>query len=369
MKVAIVHEYLNQIGGAERVLLALHQLYPEAPVYTLFYDKKKVPSFFNGLEVRTSFVERIPFFHSQYKKLFFLLPTAVEQFDLRDYEVVISSSSAYAKGVITQPETCHICYCYSPMRYVWDWYHAYLDEQGLGALSRAIVAPLLSYVRLWDAESAKRVDYFIAISHHVAQRIKKYYGRESTVIYPPINTELFQPSKDIDDYYLVVSRLAPYKKIDLAIEAFNELKLPLKIAGEGPDRSRLEKMAGSTTEFLGRQSDEALKELYSHCQALIFPAEEDFGMTPLEVQAAGRPVIALAQGGVLETVIDGETGILFKEQTKGALIEAIKKAKSKRFDSQTIRRQAAKFDTKVFNDKITRFVEEKAANHQRRDGG
>jgi glycosyltransferase involved in cell wall biosynthesis len=350
MKIAIVHDYLNQLGGAERVLEVFCEMFPEAPIYTLLADPDILTAPMKKHRIYQSFVSRLPFVKKHYKKYLLLFPAAIEQFDLSEYDVVLSASSAFAKGVLTKPHTRHICYCYTPMRYVWDLYHRYLQEDGPGGLYRKILPFGLHYVRLWDRLTADRVDDFIAISQTVARRIEKYYRRSSTVIYPPVEVERFMVADpdQVEDYVLVVSRLLPYKRVDIVIEACNALKQPLVIIGDGYDRPRLERLAGPTVKFLGYQPDHITAEYYAKCKAFIFAGEEDFGLTPVEAQASGRPVIAFAAGGALETVVQGETGLFFKEQTKESLIEVLSDFRPQEFDNQRIRQHALKFDKSVF---------------------
>ncbi len=348
MKVAIVHDWLTNMGGAERVILALHEVFPDAPVFTMVHNPDRLPPEFGRLDIRTSFIQRLPKAKTAYQSYLPLMPIAVEQFDLSEYDVVISSSHACAKGVITRPETLHICYCYTPMRYAWFLYHEYMRLEKMSRVKRWLIPPLMNYLRIWDRLAADRVDDFIAISNGVRRRIKKYYRRESSVIFPPVNTGYYTPSDDLDDYYLVVSRLVPYKRVDLAVEAFNELGLPLVVIGEGPERDRLQKMAKPNVKIMGRLSDEETRMCYARCRAFIFPGEEDFGITPVEAQAAGRPVIAFGAGGTLDTVKPGITGVFFDKQTPQALAEAVRNFDWTGFDPQVIRQHAAGFDTEKF---------------------
>lgn len=359
MKVALVHEYLNQLGGgAERVLEALHQIFPGAPVYTSIYDEERMPPAIRRMNVRTSFMQRLPGALKHHRLYLPLYPLAFEQLDLRGYDLVISNSSAHAKGVITRPNTCHICYCLTPMR--WAWNEAeYVEHERIGRLARRLLPFYTSYIRLWDRATADRVDYFVAISRAVAARIRKYYRREADVIYPAVDTSAFHSSSSIGDYFLVVSRLAPYKRVDLAVEACTRLKLPLKVVGEGRDRARLERLAGPTVEFLGFRSDEEVRGLYARCRAFLFPGEEDFGLTPLEAQASGRPVIAYAAGGALDTVVPGATGLYFHEQSVDALARALSAFHSDDFDPVRIQAHARTFDVSAFRQQFERLVDDK----------
>jgi len=349
------------MGGAEKVVEVFHQIYPQAPIYTSIYLPHRMPAIFREMDVRTSFMQRLPFLDHHFKKYLLLYPYAVESLDLGEYDVILSSSSAWAKGVKTPPETCHICYCYTPMRWVWN-YEEYVRGENFGWLTRKILPLAIRRLEKWDRETIDRVDHYIAISRNVAERIKRLYGREAKVIYPPVETKKFFLSKEVEDYYLVVSRLNSYKRIDLVIEVFNALKERLKIIGDGPYRPVLQKLAESNIEFVGRVTDKELARYYSRCRALIFPGEEDFGIVPVEAQAAGRPVIAYAKGGALETVIEGETGIFFTEQTAEALKKAIKNFEKSSFDPQLIRKNAQRFDKAIFMQRIKSFVEKKYQN-------
>ena len=359
MKVALVHDYLNQYGGAERVLQALSEIFPEAPIYTLIYDKKRTGYVFSNKKIYTSFLQKIPFAKSYHRAFLLLMPLGIEQFDLSSYDLVISDSASYAKGIITLPSTVHICYCHTPIRYAWDDSYRYIKEFGYPSFFKKIIPFFLNYIRIWDVQASKRVDYFIANSKFVKRRIKKYYRRKAEVIYPPVETKKFFISNSNKDYFLMVGRFLPYKRFDLAISVFNKLKLPLKIVGDGPEKSKLKKLALPNIEFLGLVSDEKLAKLYSNCKALIFPQEEDFGIVALEAMASGRPVIAYKGGGVLETVKEKETGIFFEEQTEESLMEAIRNFKESDFNPELIRNHSLKFDKEIFKQKIKEFIESK----------
>jgi glycosyltransferase involved in cell wall biosynthesis len=364
LKVALVHDYLNQYGGAERVLEELHALFPSAPVYTSMYWPEKMSATIRGLDVKTSFMQRLPLVTRNHQPFLLLYPLAFESFDLTGYDVVISNSSAFCKGVVTAPGTLHICYCLTPMRWVWN-YHAYIERERLGTAARLVLPAAISQLRSWDVATAQNVDRFLAISRTVAARVRKYYRREATVIYPPVNCDAFSPSASrVEDYYLVVSRLIPYKRIDLAVDAFTRLGLPLKIVGSGGrDLPALRARAGRNVEFIGRVSDTELKQLYAGCQALVFPGEEDFGIAPLEANASGRPVIAYAGGGALDTVVDGRTGILFEEQDLESLTRAIRRAEATAWNPDELRTHARKFDSHVFREQLGAFVGESVAAH------
>jgi len=368
MKVALVHDYLVDAGGAERIVEVFHELYPEAPVYTSIYNLETTFACFREMDVRTSFLQYLTKSERHYKWLLPLYPLAFEKFDFSDYDVVLSNSSAWAKGVITSPEVCHISYCTSPMRFAWS-FNEYVRRENFPRFLKRILPLVIAPLKRWDVVSSQRVDYFIAISKPTANKIEKIYGRKATIIYPPVRCSDFSVNdSSVKNWFLVVSRFAPYKRIDVAIEAFNQLSLPLLVVGEGRDRERLEKMARPNIHFVGRALGKKLKVYYSSCRAFILPGEEDFGMTSLEAQASGRPVIAYAAGGALESVIEGKTGIFFYEQTPEALIKAVKKFDRLEFDSKMIRKHAEKFDVEVFKRKIKNFLEEKLKEHRQKRG-
>ncbi|MGI8586860.1 MAG: glycosyltransferase [Chloroflexia bacterium] len=363
MRVALVHDYLTQYGGAEKVLEALHALYPGAPVYTSVYASEAMPACFQRWKIRTSFMQRLPLLRRKHQLGLPLYPTAFEQFDLSGYDLVISSSSAWAKGVITGPQTLHICYCHSPMRFAWS-YQDYARGENVGALGKLVLPFILSYVRLWDETSAGRADAYIANSREVARRISKYYRREATVINPPVELGGFAPEEKLGDYFLVVSRLVPYKRLDIVIDAFNRLSLPLKVVGCGRQRAELEARAKPNISFLGAVGQDELRRLYARCRALIWSEASDFGIAPVEVQASGRPVIAYAAGGALETVLDGETGIFFGRQTPASLIQAVEGFRAEAFDPARIRRHAEEYGVPVFERRIREFVDAALAEKQ-----
>ncbi|KAA5806377.1 glycosyltransferase family 4 protein [Thermoanaerobacterium thermosaccharolyticum] len=357
MKIAIVHDWLTNMGGAERVILAFHEIFPDAPIYTTVFNPDRLPDEFKKIDVRTSFIQRLPKAKTKYNMYLPFMPTAFEQFDLSEYDIVLSSSSSCAKGVLTRPDTLHICYCHTPMRYAWDFYSEY--KESAPKWQKKFIPFLMNYIRMWDRLSADRVDYFIANSNEVAKRIKKHYRRESVVINPPVNTDFYTLVDEDEDYFLIVSRLVEYKRIDIAVEAFNELGYKLIIIGDGPEKEKLESKAKANIEFLGRLPDEEVREYYAKCKAFIFPGEEDFGITPLEAQASGRPVIAYGRGGVLDSVVDGVTGVFFDKQNKESLKEAIVKFKDMKFDKNLIRKHAEEFDINIFKKKVYDFVIEK----------
>jgi glycosyltransferase involved in cell wall biosynthesis len=363
LRVALVHDYLNQYGGAERVLEELHTLFPSAPVYTSIYWPEKMSATIRGLDVRTSFMQRLPLVTRNHQPFLLLYPLAFESFDLSEFDVVISNSSAFCKGVVTHPGTLHICYCLTPMRWVWN-YHAYVDRERLGFMARMVLPAAISQLRAWDVATAQNVDRFLTISSTVSSRVRKYYRRDSTVIYPPVNCDAFdlRPAR-IDDYYLVVARLMPYKRIDLAVDAFTRLGIPLKVVGDGRSLPELRARAGRNVEFVGRVSDAELKQLYASSRGFVFPGEEDFGIAPLEANASGRPVIAYAGGGALDTVIDGRTGVLFERQHVESLMAAVRRAEAIAWDSSALRQHARKFDRQVFREQLLAFVGESVAAH------
>lgn len=359
MKVAIVHDWLTGMRGGERVLEIFCQLYPDAVIYTLFYNPSRISEVINKMEIRTSFLQNLPFSIKLYRKYLPLFPLAVEQFDLRGYDLVISSSHCVAKGVLTNPDTLHICYCYTPFRYGWDMYQEYFGEGKLSCPGKVFVLPVINYLRMWDCVSSNRVDYFIAISDNVAGRIEKHYRRKATVIHPPVDTSLFTPGGEQGEFFLVVSAFVPYKRVDVIVHAFNELGLPLKIVGGGPLKKRIQREAKGNIEFLGEVPDSELCKLYQRCRALIFAGIEDFGLVAVEVQSAGRPVIAYGSGGLLESVVDGETGIFFNEQTPEAVINAVRKFQEMSFKTEVIREHAIQFGVEDFRQKFKDYVEKR----------
>jgi len=360
MKVALVHDYLNQMGGAERVVMALHEIFPDAPSYTSIYDPLRVDPAFQKMDIRTTFMQKLPLVTKYHQPYLPFYPFAMESIDLSGYDLVLSSSSAFGKGVITKPGTMHICYCHTPMRWCWN-YDEYAAREHLGKVARSILPFIITGLRVWDQTSAQRVDHFIANSPVVAERIQKYYRREAVVIPPPVEAQRFRfdPTTQPEDYFLVLSRLIPYKRIDLAIEACNRLKLPLVIIGGGRDLERLKALAGPTIRFLGRLPDEEVLHYYAHCRAFLFPGDEDFGITPLEAQASGRPVIAYGAGGALASVIDGVTGVFFKEQTVESLAETLAAFDERVFNPDVIRNHALEFDMPRFRRRILQFIEAK----------
>ena len=357
MKIAIVHDYLNQFGGAERVVAALHELYPLDPIFTSIFDEKRMPENFQRMDIRVSFMQKLPFVFGLFKYYLFFYPPAFENFDLSEFDVILSSSSAWAKGVRKREGQLHICYCHTPMRFVWR-YEDYVKRESIPSVMKSVLPLFLEPIKKWDLQTAQQVDFFIANSVNVAERIKKTYGRESVIINPPVECGFFKPSAVDLDYFLVVSRLNPYKRIDIVVEAFNQLELPLKIIGRGPDQGNLQKRTGPNIEFLGRLPDQELVRYMAECRALIFPGEEDFGIVPIEAMATGRPVIAYKAGGAKETVIEGKTGVFFEKQSAESLIQALKRFQFTSFNKKEIRKHAEKFDKQIFKQKIKEFVEQ-----------
>jgi len=366
IKIAIVHDYLNQYGGAERVLEVIHLLFPSAPVYTLLHDPRQLPQRFAEWNVIPSFLNSIPGHRRHYQKMLSLFPQAIESFDLREYQIVISSSNAWAKGVITSPETLHVCYVHTPMRFAWDWFHQIPMEHS--QLTNLFLVPLLNRIRLWDVSSSLRPDHYLANSIEVQHRVEKYYRRQSTLLYPPVDTDYFRPDegKSAGDYFLIVSRLKPYKRLDIAVEAFNKLGHKLVVVGEGSEYGRLKRCAGPNIEFTGRLADDQLRKYYRNCKALVFPGLEDFGIAPVEAQACGRPVIAFGKGGCRETVLNNQTGILFHRQTADSLMEAVNAFDLSQFDRNSIRKHAQSFDRKIFEEKFIELLTKHYINHIQR---
>lgn len=356
VKIALVHDWLTNMGGAERVLINFKEIYKDSPIYTTLYNPKKLDNELKNIDVRTSFLQNEKNLKKGHQGLLPYMPAAFENFDLNEYDIVLSSSSSCAKGIVTSPSSMHICYCHTPMRYGWEFYYEYANDWDMKKIKRSMLKYFINYIRVWDNVSSNRVDYFIANSKNVAWRIWKHYRRESVVIHPPVRCHLFNVSDIDEDYFLILSRLVPYKKIDLAVRAFNELGLPLVVIGDGVEKEKLQSIAKDNIKFLGRQPDNVVKEYYSKCRAFIFPGEEDFGITSLEAQASGRPVIGFGKGGLLETVVEGKTGVFFNEQTVESLKDAVKRFQHMDFDKQTIRTHAGEFSEEMFKNKIHDFV-------------
>ncbi|MBI1907825.1 glycosyltransferase [Candidatus Uhrbacteria bacterium] len=356
MKVAFVHDHLIQSGGAERVLSALQAMWPDAPTFTLAYDKPAMDAEFGHRDIRTSFLQRLPGGLRKLRWYLPLMPTATERYDLSAYDVVISSCSAFAKGVVTSAHTVHICYCHTPTRYLWSDTLSYVDELRAPWLAKMVLPFVLTYLRLWDRAAADRVDHFLANSEAVRQRITKYYRRESTVIHPPVDVHRFAISDAPKTYYLIGGRIVAYKRFDIVIDAFTKLGIPLKVFGSGPAEKDLRRRAGPNIEFVGRVSDDERARLFAGAIAFLHPHEEDFGITAVESMAAGRPVIAYRRGGALETVIDGVTGTLFDEQSWEELADTVLHFDEHTFNPHAIRAHAETFATERFRTQFHDFV-------------
>jgi glycosyltransferase involved in cell wall biosynthesis len=362
-KIAIVHDFLIKLGGAEKVLEVLHEMYPKAPIYTILYDKEGTKGIFekNGYQIITSRLQKYPrFIRKRSKLLISKFPKAIEELDLSEFDIIITSSNSYAHGAVTKPTAKQVCYCYSPTRYLWDWYHQYLAENNIGFGPFGIwLRSLLSKIRIWDFNASSRTETWIAISKTVARRIKKYYHADSLVIYPPTDIDqLSIATQPKLDYYLIISRLSPYKRIDIAVEAFSKNGLKLKIVGEGSELSELKSRAKDNIDFLGWKSEGEKVRLLQHCKALIFPGEEDFGLTPVEAMACGRPVIAYKKGGVTETVVDGETGLFFNDATADSLYDALNRFEIMYDDiiPSKCKTRAEKFSKEVFIKKFSSII-------------
>lgn len=343
MRVALVHDWLNGMRGGEKILEVLAEIFPDADIFTLLYEPDKISPIINRLRVHTSFVQDLPLARRYYRYYLPIFPYAIERFNLNGYDLVISTSHCVAKGA--RADALHICYCLTPMRYVWDFGKEYFNS------ARFFIKPMLKFLKAWDRRTSVRPKFYFSISQNVAGRVKKYYNKESVVIYPPVDTNFFVPQDIDEDYYLIVSALVPYKRIDIAVEAFNRLGLPLVIIGTGTEFHRLRKKAGPNVRFLGWQSNEIVRDHFARCKALIFPGIEDFGITILEAQSCGRSVVAYRGGGALET-IDPEipTGVFFAEQTPEALIRAIREQHI--FNKQKIRQNVLKYDRELFKQRL-----------------
>jgi len=367
-KVAIIHDWLTGMRGGEKCLELFCDIFPQAEIFTLVHIKGKVSPAIESHPIHVSYIQKMPKVEKNYRYYLPLFPSAIENFDVDDFDLVLSSSHCVAKGILPGVHAKHVCYCYTPMRYAWDMRHEYFPLRKMSFFKRRTIPHILNYLRVWDITANSRVDEFVAISHHVAKRIKRFYNKTSTVIYPPVNTKFFTLSEKQEDFYLMVTALAPYKRIDLAIEVFNELNYPLVIIGTGQDEKRLKKIAGKNIEFLGWLPNEDILRYYHTCRAFIFPGEEDFGITPLEAMSCGKPVIAYRKGGAVETIVEYSphkkdyTGVFFDRQTPDSLKEAVLMARKIEFSPITIREHALKFDTDVFVDafknKFKAFISE-----------
>lgn len=362
MKICFVHDWLTTFGGAEQVLKTLLEIWPQTPVYTMIYDEKgNCKDIIHSTQVTGSFINKLPFAKRKHRAFLPLMPLAIEQLDLSDYDVIISDSHAVAKGVLTGPDQLHISYIYTPIRYAWDMQHAYLKRADLEhGLKGYLAKSMLHYIRLWDLRTVPSVDHFLAISNFIARRVGKLYKRDATVIYPPVEIERFTSVAEKEDFYLAFSRLVPYKKMDLIVEAFTQMRdKKLVVIGDGPQMKYLKKIATDNITLLGFQSNAVVEDYLQRAKALIFAAEEDFGIVPVEAQACGTPVIAYGKGGALETVIEGETGFFFRQQEPSALIEAVTAFETHTpLDSAKIRQNAERFSKNRFKDEMQAFVEE-----------
>ena len=367
MKIALVHDYLVRFGGAERVLFSIHKIFPRAPIFTLVWDERKMRQYFPDAKIKPSFLNKFPKFLSlNPRRLAFLLPMAVESIDFSDYDMVISSSSAFVKGIVTRTNTVHICHCHAPSRFMWEWSHNYLKDRRFNRFSRPFASFFLNYLRIWDVNAAQRVDHFLANSNFTASRIHKYYRKDSTVLYPPVRRSEIAIGGDnpLGDkkFFIIVSQLANAKRIDLAINAFKKLEIPLVIIGEGPEKRRLEKAAGKETIFLGRLSDQEVDKYLAHAQGFIFPGEDDFGIAPVEAMMHGKPVLALRKGGATETVIEGVTGEFFDSLDVETIADGVRRMRKNisegKYDPRTIKNHAEKFSEEQFKLGLLDFLKE-----------
>jgi glycosyltransferase involved in cell wall biosynthesis len=360
LRVALVHDWLTGMRGGERVLEVLCELFPAADVHTLLFVPGSVSSTIERRVVRTSIVQRLPGAARLYRHYLPLFPFAIEQFDLDRYDLIVSSSHCAAKAVVAPGRARHLCYCHSPMRYAWDQFDAYFGEERIGRTATLLLRRYMRRLARWDAETSSRVGAFVANSRYVAARIRRYYNRVASVVHPPVDTDFFTPDgRPPGDYFLVVSALVPYKRLDLAIAAAEAARRPLKIVGRGPERGRLQRLADVTTtriEFLGNRTNEEIRDLYRGATAVLMPGEEDFGMVPVEAQACGRPVVALARGGALETIVDGKTGVLVQEPSVSAFAGALENAASRTWDVAAVRAHALQFSRQPFVDGILKAV-------------
>lgn len=359
MKVAIVHDFLLKLGGAERVVKVLADMFPKAPIFTLLYDEKKVGHVFPKERVFPSNLHKFPsFIRKRHRFLLTKMPRAIEELDLENFDLVISSSTAFSHGIITSLKTKHICYCHSPMRYAWDWTNEYREENDITGIKKMLYAPLMNYLREWDFVASDRPDKYIANSANVQNRIKKYYKQDSEIIYPPVDVDRFKVSPKNSDYFLIVSTLTPYKRIDLAVNLFNKIGRRLVIIGDGPQKKYLEEISASNIDILGFKNDKTVKEYMENCRALIFPGEEDFGIVPVEAMACGKPVLAYGKGGALESMISGKTGEFFFEPTIESMEDGLARLmyNERFYKPLTIRKHARYFSRDIFEKKIKKAI-------------
>ncbi|MEL7432544.1 MAG: glycosyltransferase [Chloroflexota bacterium] len=360
MQLALVHDWLNQIGGAEDVLETLVTQYPDSPIITSIYAPDIMPDSYRQWDIQTMWMDKLPAIHRHHQPYLPLYPLAWHNADLTSYDVILSNKSGFCHGLQFDQQTgVHICYCLAPTRYIWQL-DAYIKREGIGKVVEAGLRPLIAMLKKWDYDAAQKVTHFIAISTAIQERIRTYYDRDSVIIFPPVDTSRFQPVPDdqVEDYFLIVSRLIPYKRIDLAVQAATKLGLPLKIGGKGRDMERLQAMAGDTVEFLGYVPNEDLPALMAKAKAFLFPGLEDFGITPVQAEAAGRPVIAYRAGGALDTIIEGVTGEFFDKQTVDSLADVMANFDADKYDSVAVREHALTFDTENFNRQIDSFIQQ-----------
>ena len=367
MRIALVHDWLTGMRGGEKALEVLCERFPDARLFTLVHVRGSVSPSIERLQPRTSFIQRLPRAQRYYRHYLPLFPTAIEQFDLDPFDLVVSLSHCCAKSIVRPGRAQHLCYCLTPMRYAWDQFDAYFGPQRLGRVGRSVMKPVMMRMARWDRDTSGRADRYVAISHYVAGRIRRYYNREATVVYPPVDTDFFHPDAAVPERYaLIVSALVPYKRVDVAIEACRLADVPLKIVGEGGDRPELERIgSGTNVQFLGRRADEEVRDLYRRAAVVLLPGEEDFGIVPLEAQACGRPVVAYGRGGACETVVPEETGLLVDEPTPRAFADAIADAIGRRFDAVAIRRHAERFGRTRFGNEMEALVNETVAHYPR----
>jgi len=365
VRAALVHDWLTGMRGGEKCLEVLCELLPDAPIHTLVAFPDQVSATIRRHEIRTSFLQKFPGAETRYRHYLPFFPRAIESLDMREFDLIVSSSHAVAKGIRPAPGALHISYVHTPMRYVWDMFDQYFNRATVGSLQLAFIRLVAARLRAWDVRTVPRVHHFIANSAYVAERIARIYGRDAEVIYPPVDTGRFRVSAEHDGRFLVLSALVPYKRVDLAIEAANRLSLPLRVIGDGPERSRLESMAGSTVTFEGWVDDREIERAYASCRALLFPGEEDFGIVPVEAMASGKPVIAYGRGGATETVREGLSGTFFAEQNAASLADAIEHFERTSFDAQSIRAHAEQFDRSMYASRMQEFILEKWDMHRR----
>ena len=357
MKIAFVHDWLTGMRGGEKVLDALCERFPDAELFTLVHTRGSVSPTIERRRTHTSFIQSLPLVSTYYRQYLPLFPTAIEQFSFDRFDLVVSVSHCCAKSIVRPGRTRHLCYCLTPMRYAWDQFDAYFGPERLGRLGSTLMRPVMARMARWDRDTANRADRYVAISHYVASRIRRYYNREAIVVYPPVDTEFFHPDDTVPARQaLVVSALVPYKRIDVAIEACRLARMPLTVVGDGPDRARLERAGGADVRFLGRLSNEEIRDLYRRSAVTLLPGEEDFGIVPLEAQACGRPVVALGRGGALETVVPGVTGALVDDPSPRAFADALTATVDRPFDRSTIRAHAERFSRTRFADEMSALI-------------